>query len=541
MRRVWGFLRQGGWAALLAILLGFPAGGASSAGETPVLPRGHVFLETGFEGADALQGWQGEGCCVAGYEGGQSLMVERATGGASGGAMLQKAIPVEAMRGYTVYGSAMVKAEGVTAKPRPWNGVKFMVCVDTPGGKLWPNATTETGTFDWRRATFVARIPPDATAVMLFLGLEAVTGKAWFDDVKLYVGKPPPAAKPRPVVTTGLARDVPRLRGAMISPDINEAGLRTLGKEWNANVLRWQLIRYVGQGKPTPPPAEYDAWLEGELKRLDAALPLCEQYGLHVVVDLHSPPGGSAKRTGYLGSDDRLFTEKASQDKFVAVWEKMARRYKGARPVWGYDLANEPVEEAVGDDCLDWRDLAERAAKAIRAIDPDRAVIVEPADWGGPAGLRDFAPLDVPNVVYSVHMYIPSQFTHQGVFAPSKPVPYPGEIEGRMWDRARLEAALKPVVDFQKACGARIYIGEFSAIRWAPDAGAQRYLKDVIDIFEANGWDWTYHAFREWQGWSVEHGTGKDDTKPAAAPTDRQKLLTNWFAKNRKPAWMSGP
>jgi hypothetical protein len=110
-----------------------------------------------------------------------------------------------------------------------------------------------------------------------------------------------------------------------------------------------------------------------------------------------------------------------------------------------------------------------------------------------------------------------------------------------MWDRARLEAALKPVVDFQKACGARIYIGEFSAIRWAPDAGAQRYLKDVIDIFEANGWDWTYHAFREWQGWSVEHGTGKDDTKPAAAPTDRQKLLTNWFAKNRKPAWMSGP
>jgi len=42
-----------------------------------------------------------------------------------------------------------------------------------------------------------------------------------------------------------------------------------------------------------------------------------------------------------------------------------------------------------------------------------------------------------------------------------------------------------------------MYIGEFSAIRWAPDGSAYRYLKDLIDVFEAHGWDWSYHAFRE--------------------------------------------
>ena len=82
-----------------------------------------------------------------------------------------------------------------------------------------------------------------------------------------------------------------------------------------------------------------------------------------------------------------------------------------------------------------------------------------------------------------------------------------------------------------------IYAGEFSAIRWAPAGSACRWLGDVIDIFEAHGWDWSYHAFREWDGWSVEHGPDRNDRTPAAAPTDRQILLRKWYARNEKPAW----
>lgn len=80
-----------------------------------------------------------------------------------------------------------------------------------------------------------------------------------------------------------------------------------------------------------------------------------------------------------------------------------------------------------------------------------------------------------------------------------------------------------------------IYIGEFSAIRWAPDDSACRYLRDAIEIFESHGWDWSYHAFREWQGWSVEHGEDRANAGPAAAPSSRERLLREWYGRNRKP------
>ncbi len=220
------------------------------------------------------------------------------------------------------------------------------------------------------------------------------------------------------------------------------------------------------------------------------------------------------------------------QKRFVELWQEIARKYRGAKAIWGYDLANEPVEGVVEEGLADWQELAERTAKAIRAIDPSRTIIVEPPDWGSPDGLKDFQPIDVPNIVYSVHMYIPGTFTHQGVHGRSPPIRYPGEIDGRTWDRTQLEAALKPAIDFQKRHNVHLYIGEFSAIRWAPDNSAYRYLRDLIEIFEAHDWDWTYHAFREWHGWSVEHGPDPNDLRPSPHPTDRQRLLQAWFAKN---------
>jgi endoglucanase len=250
---------------------------------------------------------------------------------------------------------------------------------------------------------------------------------------------------------------------------------------------------------------------------------------------LHSPPGGQLVSGSYAGTDHGLFTDAACQRKFVEVWQHLAQRYKNAKAVWGYDLANEPVESAAAEDLADWQDLAEQAARAIRAVDPERTIIVEPPQWGNPQGLKELRPLSVSNVVYSVHVYLPHAFTHQGVHNPSKPLRYPGEIEGKLWDKAQLEAALKPVVDFQRAYGVHIYMGEFSAIRWAPDASACRYLKDLIDIFEAHDWDWSYHAFREWDGWSVEHGADPKDHRPSPQPTDREQLLRGWFSKNAKP------
>ena len=119
-------------------------------------------------------------------------------------------------------------------------------------------------------------------------------GLAWLDLPLI-----PPADDSDPIFK---GHSLPRLRGAMVSPGIAPESLHVLGQDWKANLIRFQLIR-SGRAGQTSAPGQYDTWLEGELKRLDALLPLCEKYGLLVVVDLHSPPGGKLTAGGYFGSD----------------------------------------------------------------------------------------------------------------------------------------------------------------------------------------------------------------------------------------------
>ncbi len=496
-----------------------------------VLARGSVVFETGFGESDALAGWSGPGRVTAAGGRPHALVISNQTVTSQS---VTRRLPVGSLRGCSLRGTVLVRAQNVSAKPQSWNGIKFIFIVETASGKSYPQAPLETGSFDWQRASAFTRIPEDATNLVLVLGLEQVSGEVWFDDVKILVGKgplppPPPAiAGPR---YRGHSLD--RLRGAMVSPNLTPDDLRVLGGEWNANLIRFQLIRFGAPGKPSELDT-YDAWLQGELKKLDSLLPACRRYGIKVVLDLHSPPGGKATVSGYVGSDDRLFTDPRAQDKFVEVWRQMANRYRGEPAIWAYDLANEPVEDDVGEGCEDWQGLAERAARAVRLVDPERALIIEPAHWGGPDRLNDLRPLSVSNVVYSVHMYLPHAFTHQGVHGDSAPLRYPGEINGKHWGPAELERALEPAITFQQRYNVQIYIGEFSAIRWAPDNSAVRYLRDLIEIFERHGWDWSYHAFREWDGWSVEHGSARADRERSPTPTDRQKLLQEWFGRNRK-------
>ncbi|MHB8864611.1 MAG: glycoside hydrolase family 5 protein [Pirellulaceae bacterium] len=519
---------------LLFILL-YPAA-LSWAQDAPCLPRGHLFLQADFESPDDLKRWAGSAGKLVREEKGQVLCVERPIDSPSGSATVEIVLPIEQMRGYIVDFSARIKAEGVRGKPNPWNGVKFMAPWTRADGETsWPAEQFEEASFDWRPVAFRVTIPNDAQKIRLVLGLELATGKAWFDDVRVSVHRPL-RSKPSPVTTGPVYKghSLDRLRGAMVGPDIDEEDLRVFGQQWNANLIRWQLIRRGPVADPFDLVA-YDRWLEGELAKLDRLLPACQKYGLLVALDLHSPPGGRTTSGGYTGSDSGLFTSAACQQRFVELWQDIARKYKDSTAIWGYDLANEPVESMSSEGLADWQELAERTAKAIREIDPQRTIIVEPPMWGSPEGLLAFEPLDVPNVVYSVHMYLPHAFTHQNVHNATTPKVYPGEIDGRMWDKQKLEEALRPAIDFQKMYNVHIYIGEFSAIRWAPGNSAYRYLKDVIDILESHDWDWSYHAFREWDGWSVEHGTERQNRQRASTPTDREELLRSWYQKNQKP------
>ena len=521
--------------ALLALL---SAGLAAAAEPTPAAnarPRGEVIFRENFNGTAPLQKWQGVNPQAMRLVSGQTnSTVWEVSLGTNGAAMMRRTLNLDGLRGAKIRCRAMVKADHVAEPPNPWNGIKVMLHIISPAGQRWEQRNGVFGTFDWKPVEFTALIPKDATSAELVLGLENTSGRAWFDDIELVVA----AAAHAPLVriqegSPFKGHALPRLRGAMIGQQVDTNDLREFGREWGANHVRWQLI---WNGFPHSPadkgdlPA-YDRWLESELARLDRLLPVCREAGLLVLIDLHTPPGGRDE-----ASNCRIFQEPRFQKKFFEVWEKIARRYRDQPVVWGYDLVNEPCEGTIGEGCLDWQALATATAKRVRAIDPEHAIVIEPAPWGGPEAIENLEPIPVPGVVYSVHFYLPHKFTHQGVYENPTGLVYPGIIDGQRWDKDRLRRAWQPVMDFQRATGTHIYIGEFSAIRWAPDGSAQRWLRDVIDLMEEQEWDWAYHAFREWDGWSVEHGPDKNDRKRSPTRTDREQLLRDWFSKNVKPA-----
>lgn len=517
-------------ALVLVLLAMAPAAMGPAAMAAP--QRGDVLWANRLDSAQALAAGNGPGAIVADAVRGAVLEVSADATAGNAGVSRSFTLPVDTLRGAVVSLAVDVKAEGVSAKPQAWNGIKAMAHIDTPGGPQWPQADIPAGTFDWKRFSTRLTVPADATAVTLVLGLERVSGKVWFSDARVTFVKslqPAPPAPPDQPIWRG--HNLPRLRGAMIQTNLSEADLRVLAQDWGANLVRWQLTR------PNPPAGEtdfapYDKWLDGELVKLDRGLTWAHALGVKVVVDLHSPPGGKGTSGGYQAALGGIFTDPAAQAKFVEVWRDLTTRYKGNGTIWGFDLVNEPVDNDTAEGCSDWQELALRAGTAVRAIDPERTLIVEPPDWGGPQGFVGFNPIPLPHVVYSFHMYQPMQFTHQGVFGPSEPVSYPGVIAGKQWDKAALQAAIAPATEFARRYRVHMYVGEFSAIRWAP--GADRYLSDLIDILEAHGWDWSYHAFREWDGWSVEHSPDKNDHARAAAPTARQLVLLKWLRQDQR-------
>lgn len=252
-----------------------------------------------------------------------------------------------------------------------------------------------------------------------------------------------------------------------------------------------------------------------------------ESSGLQIVVGLTL---GGDERGGAFWKDSQL------QSSFIANWVELAKRFKGRKGIIAFDLLNEPIEASalhvrVGSK---WSDVAIATIAEIRKYDPDRTVVYQPAPGGIPKAFDSLERLPFDGVVYSIHFYFPMELTHQFVeHRYDRPVSYPSTgFLGKRYDKQALLGSLKYVTDFSMANKVPIYVGEFSCVRWAPGNSAQNYIRDSIDIFEQNGWSWTYHEWRGWTGWDAEnpsHDTSSH-VRDSAAPTI--ELLRNAFRKN---------
>ena len=152
------------------------------------------------------------------------------------------------------------------------------------------------------------------------------------------------------------------------------------------------------------------------LEVLDLTIDALAREGLYVILDNHV---SRADWCCFEGDGNALWHSPAyPEQRWLADWRFMARRYRHQPAVIGADLRNELRFGATWggkDPAFDWHAAAERGGNAILAEIPNWLIFVEGIDYA--LDLSGFArlpvKLNVPNrLVYSAHDY---PFSHKGI------------------------------------------------------------------------------------------------------------------------------
>lgn len=235
-------------------------------------------------------------------------------------------------------------------------------------------------------------------------------------------------------------------------------------------------------------------WYEGGFARIQQLLDWCAKYDLMAILDLHNALG----REG--GGDPRLWREPQYQDRFVAVWQEIARRFKDNPQVIAYEPLNEPEPQHVRDMAerhAVWNSLAQRTSRAIREIDPDRPIIINSIEYAHPSAFKGLELSGVPNTVYSFHWYDPKPFHMQKrpTLQDKQTYHYPDVIYGRAWNRRTILESWQPALQFAREHDVPLFCGEFGCVSDCPEMEDMVWLLDVISLFDQNAIGWTYYHY----------------------------------------------
>lgn len=157
-----------------------------------------------------------------------------------------------------------------------------------------------------------------------------------------------------------------------------------------------------------------NTWLEEGFKMTDELLKWCEDNKIYLILDLHAAPGGQGNDANISDNDKskpNLWQSEENQKKTIALWKKLAERYKDKEWIAGYDLINEPNYPFTGknpngtDEMSNaplWK-LQKDISDAIRQVDRNHIIILEGNGWGN--NYNGLPKLWDDNMVLSFHKY----------------------------------------------------------------------------------------------------------------------------------------
>ncbi len=139
---------------------------------------------------------------------------------------------------------------------------------------------------------------------------------------------------------------------------------------------------------------------------LERLVDWCRTEGLWVILDMHCAPGGqTGDNIDDSWGDPWLFRSPGLQEQTIALWVKIAERFKYEPSVIGYDLLNEPISSRSDTLSLNrhLEPFYKRAVEAIRKVDPNHLIFLAGAQWD--TNFRIFGPPFAPNLAYTFHCY----------------------------------------------------------------------------------------------------------------------------------------
>ncbi|GGE39424.1 carbohydrate-binding protein [Psychroflexus planctonicus] len=232
---------------------------------------------------------------------------------------------------------------------------------------------------------------------------------------------------------------------------------------WGFNSIRipmhYNLFTLPIEDEPVP---GENTWIETGFELIDDVLEWSAPHNIYVILDMHATPGGQgagSEINDYDPDKPSLWESQANRDKLVALWTRIAERYKDNEWIGGYDLINETHWDLGPQNAL-LREIYEDITDGIRGVGDEHILYIE-----GNSYANDHTGLTPPwddNLVYSFHKYW--SFNNEN------------DVD---W--------ITPLRD------------EHNVPLWMGESGenSNTWFTDAVSLFENNNIGWAWWAFRK--------------------------------------------
>ena len=235
-----------------------------------------------------------------------------------------------------------------------------------------------------------------------------------------------------------------------------------------------------------------NTWLKTGFELTDNLLSWCRKNKIYLILDLHAAPGGQGNDRPIADIDTlkpRLWESEANQNKTIALWKKLASRYKDEEWIGGYDLINETNYKLDANESL--KKLFYEITEEIRRVDVKHIIFIE-----GNQFANDYTGLTPPwdnNMVYSFHKY---------------------------WNPTTYETIQK-YLDMRAKYNVPLWMGESGE-------NTNEWFRSAVNLFETNniGWSW----------WTIKKIGSESSLMTISRPAGYQKVIDYWAGKGRKPS-----